>query len=129
MEKEIQMLKEFIHEKFESHEELEALRFKRIDELLKQYGKESEGNSETIKRVHTRVDRIEQSIKTVKGFGTAIATALTAVGAGVEAKPLKKVNKHYKIRITKIIISLLLIIFYKCLVFSMPLNLFPTYPF
>ena len=81
MEKEIQTLKEFIHEKFESHEELEALRFKRIDELLPQYGKESEGNSETIKRVHTRVDRIEQSIKTVKGFGTAIATALTAVGA------------------------------------------------
>jgi len=81
MEKEIQTLKEFIHEKFESHEELEALRFKRIDELLSQYGKESEGNSETIKRVHTRVDRIEQSYKTLKGFGTAIVTALTAVGA------------------------------------------------
>ena len=74
-------LKEFIHEKFESHEELEALRFKRIDELLSQYGRDSESNSETIKRVHTRVDRIEQSIKTVKGFGTAIATAHTAVGA------------------------------------------------
>ena len=74
-------LKEFIHEKFESHEELEALRFKRIDELLSQYGRDSENNSETIKRVHTRVDRIEQSIKTVKGFGTAIATALTALGA------------------------------------------------
>ena len=81
MEKEIQTLKEFIHEKFESHEELEALRFKRIDELLSQYGKESEGNSETIKRVHTRVDRIEQSIKTVKGFGTAIATALGSAAA------------------------------------------------
>ena len=81
MEKEIQTLKEFIHEKFESHEELEALRFKHIDELLKQYSRESEGNSETIKRVHTRVDRIEQSYKTLKGFGTAIATALTAVRA------------------------------------------------
>jgi len=32
MEHEIKNLKEFIHEKFESHEELEALRFKRIDE-------------------------------------------------------------------------------------------------
>jgi uncharacterized membrane protein len=31
--------------------------------------------------VHTRVDRIEQSIKTVKGVGTFIATALTAMGA------------------------------------------------
>ena len=81
MEHEIKNLKEFIHEKFESHEELEALRFKRIDELLSQYGKESEGNSETIKRVHTRVDRIEQSIKTVKGFGTVIATALGSAAA------------------------------------------------
>ena len=34
MDNEIKNLKEFIHEKFESHEELEALRFKRIDELL-----------------------------------------------------------------------------------------------
>ena len=81
MDSEITNLKEFIHEKFESHEELEALRFKRIDELLSQYGKESEGNTETIKRVHTRVDRIEQSYKTLKGFGTAIVTVLTAVGA------------------------------------------------
>ena len=81
MDNETKNLKEFIHEKFESHEELEALRFKRIDELLGQYGKESEGNSETIKRVHTRVDRIEQSYKTLKGFGTAIVSCLTGVGA------------------------------------------------
>ena len=39
MDNEIKNLKEFLHEKFESHEELEALRFKRIDELLSQYGK------------------------------------------------------------------------------------------
>ena len=63
MEKEIQTLKEFIHEKFESHEELEALRFKRIDELLTQYGKESEGNAKTIVRVHQRVDQIQTSYK------------------------------------------------------------------
>ena len=81
MDSEIKNLKEFIHEKFESHEELEALRFKRIDELLSLYSKESDGNAKTIVRVHQRVDRIEQSIKTVKGLGTAIATALTAVGA------------------------------------------------
>ena len=74
-------LKECIHEKFEFYEELEALRFERIDELLTAYGKEVDSNEATIKRVHTRVDRIGQSIKTVKGFGTAIATALTAVGA------------------------------------------------
>ena len=70
MEKEIQTLKEFIHEKFESHEELEALRFKRIDELLSQYGKESEGNTETIKRDHSRVDQIQTSYKTLKGVGS-----------------------------------------------------------
>ena len=74
-------LREFINDKFNSHEDLEALRFKRMDELLSQFGKEVDSNEETIKRVHTRVDRIEQSIKTVKGFGTAIVTALTAVGA------------------------------------------------
>ena len=68
MEQEIQTLKEFIHEKFESHEELEALRFKRIDELLTQYGKESEGNAKTIVRVHQRVDQIQTSYKTLKKF-------------------------------------------------------------
>ena len=81
MEKEIQTLKEFIHEKFESHEELEALRFKLIDELLSQYGKESEGNTETIKRVHSRVDQIQTSYKTVKAVGMFIVASLTAVGA------------------------------------------------
>ena len=75
-------LREFINDKLNSHEDLESLRFKRIDELLSQFGKEVDSNEETIKRVHTRVDRIDQSIKTVKGFGTAIVTALTAVGHG-----------------------------------------------
>ena len=83
MDNEITNLKEFIHEKFESHEELESLRFKRIDELLSLYSKESDGNAKTIVRVHQRVDRIEQSIKTVKGVGTFIVTALTGLGAWV----------------------------------------------
>ena len=81
MDIEIKNLKEFIHEKFESHEELEALRFKRIDELLALHGKESESNSKTVVRIHQRVDRIEQSIKTVRGVGTFIVTALTGLGA------------------------------------------------
>ena len=74
-------LKEFINDKFNSHEDLEALRFKRIDELLTQFGKEVDSNEETIKRVHTRVDRIDTRIKTVQGMGTAVATALGAVAA------------------------------------------------
>ena len=74
-------LKNFIDEKFTAHEELEALRFKRIDELLSAYGKEVDGNEQTIKRIHTRVDRIETKIKTVQGLGTAIATALGAAAA------------------------------------------------
>ena len=83
MDNEIKNLKEFIHEKFESHEELEALRFKRIDELLSQYGKESETNQQTIKRVHSRVDQIQTSYKTLKGVGTFVVIALTAVGLGL----------------------------------------------
>ena len=74
-------LKEFINEKFNAHEDLEALRFKRIDELLTQFGKEVDSNEDTIKRVHTRVDRIETRIKTVQGMGTVIATALGAAAA------------------------------------------------
>jgi hypothetical protein len=74
-------LKEFINDKFNAHEDLEALRFKRIDELLTQFGKEVDSNEETIKRVHTRVDRIETRIKTVQGMGTVIATALGAAAA------------------------------------------------
>ena len=81
MDNEIKNLKEFIHEKFESHEELESLRFKRIDELLSQYGKESEGNAKTIVRVHQRVDQIQTSYKTLKGVGMFIVASLTAVGA------------------------------------------------
>ena len=81
MDNEITNLKEFIHEKFESHEELEALRFKRIDKLLSQYGKESESNQQTVKRVHPRLDQIQTSYKTLKSVGTFVVTALTAVGA------------------------------------------------
>ena len=76
-------LKEFINEKFNNHEELEALRFKRIDELISSFGKEIDSNEETIKRVHTRVDRIDTKIKTVQGIGTAIATALGAAAAWI----------------------------------------------
>ena len=79
--KTVDSLKEFINEKFDNHEELEALRFKRIDELITSFGKEIDSNEETIKRVHTRVDRIETRIKTVQGMGTAVATALGAVAA------------------------------------------------
>jgi archaellum component FlaC len=79
--KTVDSLKEFINEKFDNHEDLEALRFKRIDELITSFGKEIDSNEETIKRVHTRVDRIETRIKTVQGMGTAVATALGAVAA------------------------------------------------
>jgi len=56
-------------------------KIQRIDELLSQYGKESEGNAETIKRVHSRVDQIQTSYKTLKSVGTFVVTALTALGA------------------------------------------------
>jgi ElaB/YqjD/DUF883 family membrane-anchored ribosome-binding protein len=81
MNEEMQNLKDHINEKFKSHEELEALRHKRIDELLNHYNKEIEDNEGTIQRIHTRVDRIDTKIKTVQGIGTAVATALGAVAA------------------------------------------------
>ncbi len=80
---EMHTLKEHINEKFKAHEDLEALRHKRIDELLEHYNKEIEDNEGTIKRIHTRVDRIDTKIKTVQGIGTAIATALAAAAAWI----------------------------------------------
>ena len=56
-------------------------KIQRIDELLSQYGKESEGNAETIKRIHSRVDQIQTSYKTLRGVGTFVVATLTAVGA------------------------------------------------
>ena len=56
-------------------------KIQRIDEFLSQYGKESEGNAETIKRIHSRVDQIQTSYKTLKGVGMFIVASLTAVGA------------------------------------------------
>ena len=78
---EIQTLKEHITDKFKAHEDLEAVRHQRINELLDHYNKEIEDNEGTIRRVHSRVDQIETQIKTVKGVGTAIATALGAAAA------------------------------------------------
>ena len=81
MLEEIQSLKDHITEKFKNHEEIEALRHKRINELLDHYNKEIEDNEGTIRRVHSRVDQIETKIKTVQGIGTAVATALGAAAA------------------------------------------------
>jgi|TARA_B100001971_G_C17644623_1_gene265055 archaellum component FlaC len=81
MEDQIKNLKDYIGERFENHEQLEALRFQRIDELITQFGKEIDSNEGTIKRVHSRVDRIEASIKTVKSVGVAISGAVATVGA------------------------------------------------
>jgi len=62
--------------------------------LLSQYGKESESNEQTVKRVHLRVDRLETQIKTVKSFGTGIATLLGGIGAwmGLNNKYLSVIN-------------------------------------
>ena len=81
MDNELVNLKEHITDKFKAHEDMEALRHKRINELLDHYNKEIEDNEGTIRRVHSRVDKIETQIKTVKGVGTAIATALGAAAA------------------------------------------------
>ena len=83
MENEISNLKEHITDKFKAHEDLEAVRHQRINELLEHYNKEIEGNEGAIRRVHSRVDQIETKIKTVQGIGTAVATALGAAAAWI----------------------------------------------
>jgi len=83
MTEEIQSLKEHITEKFKNHEEIEALRHKRINELLDHYNKEIEGNEGTIRRVHSRVDKIEASIKTVKTLGVAVSGAIATFSAWI----------------------------------------------
>ena len=80
---EFQTLKEFINDKFTAHEELESLRFKRIDELISQFGKEIDSNEGTIKRVHSRVDRIEASIKAVKAVGVFVSGTVATFSAWV----------------------------------------------
>ena len=88
MDNELKHLKEFIHDKFESHEELEALRFKRIDELITQFSKSIESNDQTIRRVHGRVDRIEISLKTLRTVGVAVSGAVATFTAwlGISSK-------------------------------------------
>jgi len=81
MSEELSSLKEHITEKFKNHEAIEALRHKRINELLDHYNKEIDGNEGAIRRVHSRVDQIETKIKTVQGLGTVVATALGAAAA------------------------------------------------
>ena len=81
MDNDLINLKEHITDKFKAHEDLEAVRHQRINELLDHYNKEIEGNEGTIRRVHSRVDKIETKIKTVQGMGTAVATVLGAWGA------------------------------------------------
>ena len=81
MDNDLINLKEHITDKFKSHEDLEAVRHQRINELLEHYNKEIEDNEGTIRRIHSRVDKIETKIKTVQGIGTAVATALGACAA------------------------------------------------
>lgn len=83
-------LKQHIDDKFDNHDQVDKLRHQRIDELLSHYSKEIEGNEETIKRVHARVDNVEKKhdalhtqIKAVQGIGTAIATALGAAATWI----------------------------------------------
>jgi len=81
MDNDLVNLKEHITDKFKAHEDLEAVRHQRINELLDHYNKEIEDNEGTIRRIHSRVDKIETKIKTVQGIGAAAATALASAAA------------------------------------------------
>tara|TARA_Y100001963_G_C6502216_1_gene318367 strand:+ start:235 stop:519 length:285 start_codon:yes stop_codon:yes gene_type:complete len=75
-DKQINALKSHIDEKFKNHELLESVRHERVNEILAQFSKESDAAEETVRRIHTRVDRIETKIKTVQGLGATVATAI-----------------------------------------------------
>ena len=77
----IHHLKEFIDDKFSAHEELEALRFQRVDELITTFSNEIASNETKIEEVHVRVNRIDTKIKTVQGVGTALVAMLGTVAA------------------------------------------------
>ena len=81
-------LKEHIDMRFDNHDQIEELRHDRIDELLMHYSKEIDDNKKTVRRVHERVDKIDTSIKNVKGVGTIMGGALGAAAAwiGITAK-------------------------------------------
>ena len=53
----------------------------KTEEYLSQSKYAEHRNAETIKRVHSRVDQIQTSYKTLKGVGMFIVASLTAVGA------------------------------------------------
>jgi septal ring factor EnvC (AmiA/AmiB activator) len=78
-DKTIASLKEHIDEKFKNHELLEAVRHDRVNEILAQFGKDRDDSEETVRRIHTRVDRIETKIKTVQGMGATLATVVAMV--------------------------------------------------
>ena len=81
MDNDLINLKEHITDKFKAHEDLEAVRHQRINELLDHYNKEIEDNEGTIRRVHSRVDEIETKIKTVQGVSAMVTTAFCALTA------------------------------------------------
>ena len=78
-DKTIEALKAHIDEKFKNHELLEGVRHERVNEILAQFGKDRDASEETVRRIHTRVDRIETKIKTVQGIGATLATAIGMV--------------------------------------------------
>ena len=77
----IHHLKDFIEDKFSAHEELEALRFQRIDELITTFSNEISSNERKIEVIHTRVNRIDTKIKTVQGVGTTLIAMFGTIAA------------------------------------------------
>ena len=53
----------------------------KTEEYLSQSKYAEHRNAETIKRVHSRVDQIQTSYKTLKGVGMFIVASLAAVGS------------------------------------------------
>lgn len=72
-------LRKHLDEKFKMVAEIDKLKHDHISNLMDKFDKAIEQNSTAVVRVHSRVDRIDAQIKTVKGVGTFVTTMFTAL--------------------------------------------------
>lgn len=80
-DQQLEALKQHLDDKFTAHEKFDELIQRRSDEIFKRLTDQQEAHKGSISKAHTRVDRMETQMKTIKGIGTAIATALGAAAA------------------------------------------------
>lgn len=82
-DQQLKSLKEHLDSRFDSHEKVDSLVSKRHDEIMDRLSTQLDNLTATAGRAHTRVDRLETQLSTIKAVGTAIATSLGAAAAWI----------------------------------------------